>query len=344
MSNDTTSQLHLIAKGGPFGFASASKPTPASDQLLIRVQATALNSLDLKQRDTGLFISRYPHVLGIEGAGVVETVGSDVKGFQPGDEIMACLAGNARGLGWGGSYAEHVTVPEKFFVARKPKNISIVEAASLPIAYMTAVCGILDGLKIPLPFLPGTPDSGTVPASVLVLGGSSATGASLIQLLRLAYPSLPIYATSSPRNFDRVKSLGATAVFDYHSAFIVADIRDQTPNAQGVDAIVDFVAAGAGQTDICDVLDARGANLYATVVNSVDVPVPNGVTRRLFDGWALLEMPGGETVLPALTGLVERSKFKASVGVRVAGHGLKKVPEAMEEVPKVSGEKIVVTL
>lgn len=78
---ETTAQLHLMQKGGPFEIARVPKRAPAPDQLLIRQHATALNGLDLKQRDTGLFISRWPHVLGIEGAGVVEAVGSDVRDF-----------------------------------------------------------------------------------------------------------------------------------------------------------------------------------------------------------------------------------------------------------------------
>jgi len=129
---ETTAQLHLMQKGGPFEVARVPKRPPAPDQLLIRQHATALNGLDLKQRDSGMFISRWPHVLGIEGAGVVEAVGSDVRNFRPGDEIMACMAGKARGEDWGGSYREHVNVPVSFFVAKKPNNISIEEAASLP--------------------------------------------------------------------------------------------------------------------------------------------------------------------------------------------------------------------
>lgn len=85
------------------------------------------------------------------------------------------------------------------------------------IGYMTAVCAIIDGLRIPLPFLPDTPQSGRLPSSMLVLGGSSVTGAAAIQLLRMAHPLVPIYATSSPRNFARLDDLGVTEAFDYHS-------------------------------------------------------------------------------------------------------------------------------
>ena len=180
---------------------------------------------------------------------------------------------------------------------------------SYRIGYMTAVCAILDGLNISLPFLTEIPNSGRVPSSVLVLGGSSATGAAAIQLLRMAYPSLPIYATTSPRNFARLDSLGATKVFDYHSPSIVADIRAQTPVPRGIDMIVDFVSAGATQTDICDTLDPAGSKLYAASVTSVNIPVPDGVTRSEIESWSLLEMQGGKSILPALTELVEQGNI-----------------------------------
>ncbi|KAJ9616822.1 hypothetical protein H2200_000541 [Cladophialophora chaetospira] len=341
----TTSQLHLMQKGGPFEFAQVPKPAPAPDQILVRQHATAINGLDLKQRDTGLFIPRWPHVLGIEGAGIVEAVGSDVRDFKPGDEVMACLAGRARGEDWGGSYQEHVNVPIDFFVAKKPKNISFEEAASLPIGYVTAVCAILDGLKIPLPFLPQTANSRHVPSSVLILGGSSATGAAALQLLRLGYPSLPIYATSSPGNFARLRSLGATQVFDYRSPSIVADIRaHQTPGSKGIDMIADFVSAGASQTDICEVLDPAGSKIYAALVTGVPVPVRDGVTHVEVDGWSIVDMQGGKSILPALTGLVEQGKYKLPVSVKVAGHGLEQIPKVMDEVLNLSGEKLVVKL
>lgn len=129
---ETTIQLHLMQKDGPFEIARVPKSAPGPDQLLIRQHATALAGLDLKQRDSGLYISRWPHVLGIEGAGIIEAVGSDVLDFRPGDETMACMAGKARGEDWGGSYQEHVNMPVSFFVAKKPSNVSIEEAASLP--------------------------------------------------------------------------------------------------------------------------------------------------------------------------------------------------------------------
>lgn len=129
---ETTAQLQLLQKGGPFDVVHIAKATPAPGRLLVKMQTIALNGLDVKQRDFGLFIKKFPHVLGIEGAGTVEAVAPGINNFHVGDEIMASMAGQAHGEDWGGSYQEYVQVPASMFVAKKPKNISIDEAASLP--------------------------------------------------------------------------------------------------------------------------------------------------------------------------------------------------------------------
>jgi NADPH:quinone reductase-like Zn-dependent oxidoreductase len=131
MSSETTAQLQYLKKGGPFKVVTVPKPVIAQNQVLIRQRVIALNALDSKQRDTGIMIEHWPHVLGIEGAGVIEAVGSDVSNFKPGDEVTALQAGRAHGEPWGGAFQEHVVMPA-CYVAKKPANISLEEAASLP--------------------------------------------------------------------------------------------------------------------------------------------------------------------------------------------------------------------
>lgn len=72
--------------------------------------------------------------------------------------------------------------------------------------------------------------------------------------------------------------------------------------------------------------------------------MPNGVTLSDVESWSLLEMQGGKSILPALTELVEHGKYKLPVSVKVVGHGLEQTPEVMDEVGKVSGEKLIVKL
>ena len=185
---------------------------------------------------------------------------------------------------------------------------------------------------------------GQAPVSILVLGGSSATGAAAIELLRTAYPSLPILATSSTKHHQRLRDLGATYVVDYKSTSVVAAIKAATPRSVGVDVIFDCVSAGASQTDICDVLDPTGSKKYAAVITGVSVTVPKGVEHFDVSMSSVLDMQGGKQVFPILGKLVEDGVYKLPIPVRIVGHGLDKLADVLDEVMAVSGEKMVVTL
>lgn len=132
MNTQTYSQLQCIKQGGPFEVVQAVKPAKLEpDQVLVRQTVIALNGLDWKQRDFGILVETWPHVLGIEGAGVVDSVGSKVQRLQPGDEVMCWASGMAHGATWGGAYQEYIVMPA-CYVAKRPGNISMTEAASLP--------------------------------------------------------------------------------------------------------------------------------------------------------------------------------------------------------------------
>ncbi|KAJ7041978.1 putative alcohol dehydrogenase [Mycena alexandri] len=336
-----------MQQGGPFKIVHVPKRALAlaPEEVLIRQRVIAFNLLDVKQRDHGIGISHWPRVLGVEGAGVVEAVGASVRDFQPGDEVAGWQGSGAHEIVWGGAFQERVAVATHF-LTKRPKNISLEEAASLPVGFVTAVCTIVDSLKIPLRFLPeAISTDGQVPSSVLVLGGSSATGAAAIQLLRRAYPSLPILATSSVKHKARLMDLGATHVVDYKSSStVVADITAASPGAAGVDVIIDCVSAGASQTDICDVLDPAGSRRYAAVLTGVPVPVPEGVSHIVAGAYSVFEMKGGKEIIPSLARLVEEGVYKVPLPVRVVGHGLEELPDVLDAVKTVSGEKVVLTL
>ena len=183
-----------------------------------------------------------------------------------------------------------------------------------------------------------------MPSSILILGGSSATGAAAIQLLRKAYPSLPILATSSVKHYERLNDLGATYVADYKSPSVVTDIKAASPGAAGVEVIIDCVSAGTSRTDIYDVLDPAGSKRYAAIITGVPLPIPKGVNKFDVRAWSMVDMQGGKQLIPSLTKLVEEGKYRVPLPVRVVGHGLEELPSVLDEVKTVSGEKVVVTL
>lgn len=200
---------------------------------------------------------------------------------------------------------------------------------------------------MPLPFLPflqHPSKEGDAPSSVLILGGSSATGAAAIQLLRKASPALPILVTASPKHHVRLTELGATHCADYRSQTVVADLKAGSPSGAGVDAIIDCVSAGADQADAVDVFKADGRKKYAAVVTRAPWTLPGGVKKVDVGAWDMLQVNGGEKLIPSLTRLVEDGTHRVPLPVRVVGHGLEQLPEVMDEVTRVSGEKVVVTL
>lgn len=122
-----TSQLQLSKPGDPFTVGAVPITSPGPNEVSIRVKAIALNNLDVKQQKLGLMIQKWPAVLGLEVAGIIEAVGRLVTTFEPGDEVCA-LAGLNNGQG---AFQEVITVPS-VNVARKPNSMSFAQAATFP--------------------------------------------------------------------------------------------------------------------------------------------------------------------------------------------------------------------
>ncbi len=178
------------------------KPTPADDQLLVRVHAASVNPLDWHFIEGTPYIGRFlfgmgPRKpkdtrLGVDFAGVVEAVGKNVTKFKPGDEVFG---------GRTGAFADYVCVRDSRAVALKPANISFEQAASVPIAAITA----LQALR----------DKGHLQAgqSVLINGASGGVGTFAVQIAK-SYGAR-VTGVCSTRNLDLVRSLGAEQVIDY---------------------------------------------------------------------------------------------------------------------------------
>ncbi|KAF8037524.1 hypothetical protein BT93_B0426 [Corymbia citriodora subsp. variegata] len=179
-------------------------PVIKEDQVLVKVVAAALNPVDVKRalgffRDTD---SSPPIVPGYDVAGVVVKVGDQVKKFKVGDEVYGDV--NEKSLDHpkqNGTLAEYAAVEERL-LALKPKNLSFVEAASLPAAVETAYEG-LERTRF---------SSGK---SILVLGGAGGVGSLVIQLAKEVFGASKVAATSSTGKLDLLKSLGADSAIDY---------------------------------------------------------------------------------------------------------------------------------
>jgi alcohol dehydrogenase len=167
----------------------------SNKQILVRVNAASINPVDWKLLNGNLsLVSRYsfPHTPGSDVAGVVVDIGSGVKRFQIGDYVYGNVGIN------GGSYAEYVRSNESFF-ALKPKNLTMEEAAAVPLACETSYQALFT--KISPPVRAGT--------KILICGGSTATGLFAIQLAKAV--GAQVATTSSQRNFNFLEKLGLSS-------------------------------------------------------------------------------------------------------------------------------------
>jgi NADPH2:quinone reductase len=212
--------------GGPDVLQVAEVPDPQAGpgQVRIAVHAAGTNPVDASNRDDGSWAGLdLPHVPGYDVAGIVDQVGEGADGVAIGDHVMA-MTPFPRGAG---GYAELVTI-DAGLVAWLPDDVSLVEAAAVPLAAGTAA-DVLQRIDL------------AAGSAVLVHGASGGVGTFFVQLA--AAGGLRVVAAASARSHDLLRSLGATVCIDYHDA----DVVDATMDAVGgpVDAIVDLVGGSS---------------------------------------------------------------------------------------------------
>ncbi|MCL5116350.1 MAG: NADP-dependent oxidoreductase [Firmicutes bacterium] len=169
--------------------------------VVIRIYATSVNPVDWKVRKgylKGRLPLEFPAILGWDAAGIVESVGSNVTGFRRGDPVFSRPATNRPG-----TYAELVVVDEKL-VAPKPPRLTYLEAASIPLAGLTAWEGLVEIADLQ----PGQ--------QVLIHGGAGGVGSYAVQLAKAR--GAVVAATGSAGNLEYLRALGADRAIDYQEA------------------------------------------------------------------------------------------------------------------------------
>jgi NADPH:quinone reductase-like Zn-dependent oxidoreductase len=221
-------------------FLDLPKPTIKPNEILVRLKAAGVNPVDWKIRK-GLLQGRLPHefpiILGWDGAGVVEEVGSEVKNFKKGDEVFAYAR---KEIIHDGCYAEYIALEERH-LAIKPKNLSFEEAAVIPLSGLTAYQSLFESLQL------------KKGEAILIHAGAGGVGGYAIQLAKQA--GAHVITTASAGKRDYVKELGADEIIDYGRIDFVEAIRAAHPG--GIDAVFDTVG-GEVQEKSADVLKKGG--------------------------------------------------------------------------------------
>lgn len=216
----------MTEPGPPEVLRPAEVETPdisGPHDLLIRLHAAGINPVDTKLRSRGTYYpERMPAILGCDGAGVVERVGSGVERFRPGDEVYFCYGGVGANSG---TYAEYAVVDEHH-VAAKPRSLDFVQAAAVPLVLITAWEALHERTGI---------EAGQ---HVLIHGGAGGTGHVAIQLAKLAGCKV-ITTVGDARKAEFVRELGADRVVRYDEADFVMEALTWT--GTGVDVALDNV-------------------------------------------------------------------------------------------------------
>ena len=252
-------------------------PTPVAGkgEVLIKVKAAGVNPVDRKIRE-GLLRTRLPHqfpiILGWDAAGTVVGTGAAVYAYCRKPIIKD------------GTYAEYVVVP-KTSIARKPKNLSFVEAASVPLAALTAYQSLFDaaGLKRG--------------QRVLIHAAAGGVGGFAVQLAKQA--GAYVIATASQAKHAYVKSLGADEVIDYRAVDFRQAVRD-------VDVAFDTVG---GETQVKSTDVVRKGGVLVSILAFVDA---EAVRKKGVEPKYVFVAPNGRQ-LAKLTKLIEAGKLRTKI-------------------------------
>jgi NADPH2:quinone reductase len=237
--------IHSFGDVSAFKLEEVDTPSVVPGHVLIQVKATSVNPIDTKVRSGAVpaVSPALPAVLHGDVAGVVTEVGEGVSEFKPGDEVYSCAGGFK---GTGGALAQYMLADARL-LAHKPKNLSMEEAAAIPLVAITAWEALFDRAKI------------KAGDEVLIHGAAGGVGHVAIQLAKWA--GAKVYTTAStPEKRQIAEELGADVVINYKKTS-VKEYVDQYTKGQGFAYIFDTV--GGENLD----RSFQAAALHGTVVS-----------------------------------------------------------------------------
>lgn len=285
--------MTLKSFGGPEAFELQDMPKPVAQagQVLVRVHATSINPLDYQVRrgDYRDLVS-LPAITGHDVSGVVEAVGAGVTTFSPGDEVWY----TPQIFDGPGSYAEYHVANESI-IARKPANLSHLEAASLSLVGGTVWEALVGRVAL------------RVGESILIHGGAGGVGHVAIQVAKAI--GAKVFTTVREDNFDFARSMGADVVIDYRKQDYVDAIMRET-GGRGVDVVFDTIGGDALSRS------PHALAQLGRVVSIVDIAQP----QNLIEAWGknasfhFVFTRQNRGKLDELSALVERGQLRPHVG------------------------------
>ncbi len=288
------------------------KPTPGKGEVRVRVQAVGLNPVDYKLAATGYPGWKFPFILGLDIAGVIDAVGPDVDDWSEGDPVY--YLGDLRRPGGYGQY----TIASTAALAWMPENMNPVEAAALPCAGFTAYQALYRKLRV------------QKDRTILIHSGSGGVGSYAIQLAKAA--GLSVIASCSAHNFEFVKRLGAEQTIDYKNNDVPSVAKSLT-DGRGVDYVLDSVSSESARKNMDALAFGGEIACVAGLPDMSDVPpfqralsvheIALGAAYSSGDEVAVADLGRMGRELAAL---VAKAKIRPTVQEVIA---LEEIPEAL---------------
>lgn len=302
-----------------------AKPIPGANDLLVKISAVSVNPVDFKIRQSGAknTVLETPKIIGWDAVGIVEAVGENVNLFKTGDEVY--YAGD---LTKQGSNAEYQIVDERI-VGRKPKSLSIEDAAAIPLTGLTAWEILFDRIRIN-----PEKDKGK---TILIIGGAGGVGSIAIQLAKKVAGLTVIATASRPETIDWCKELGADFVVNHKD--LIASVREA--GFQHVDFILDFVDTNFYWDIMAELIKPQGH--IASITGSSDPIALNKLkTKSASFSWELMytcsmfetdDIKEQHNILNKIADLIDNGILKSTLKethIGLSAENFKKAHEMLE--------------
>jgi NADPH2:quinone reductase len=282
-------------------FGEIESPQVEAGSVLVRMRAAAVNPFDVKLISGAVkeFVPiKAPYVPGMDGSGVIDTVGGGVTEYAPGDAVLGFFTA-------GGTLGELAAISARASgLAKKPDALDFVDAAAIPEAGLTAMT-ILRALDL------------REGQRLLIIGATGGLGLFLMQFGQMR--GAHIIATARPEDTDYARSLGAGEVVDYSAGDVVTQVRERY--SDGIDAIADVVDSGEALLATASALK-KGGTLVSSLYGPEQSAYPNGVQVHYIQN---RPQPGD---LSELARLASTGELRIEIGKT---YSFQEAPEALSD-------------
>jgi NADPH:quinone reductase-like Zn-dependent oxidoreductase len=338
MASNTAAWVTALAT--PFEVQPAPFMTPGEKQILVKNHAVAINPVDGKLQYSALYPMTYPTILGQDVAGEVVALGPGVEGFEKGDRVAGLAVGHSTKREEEKAFQAY-TILQTNMVCKIPDAIPFENAVVLGLGLSTAADALFNPEFLNLQ-LPTEPAQKPIGKTLLVWGGASSVGSNAIQLAVAA--GYEVITTASPKNFEYVKKLGASHVFDYNSTTIVSELVNIFKFKSSVGTF-DAIGAVAWRPTLEVIQQMEGVKFLATVSWGFPDP-PEGITMKKVLATSCKDNHVGKAMWEDfLPKALKAGSFVPAPEPLIAGKGLESLQRAVDLQRKgISARKVVVIL